>query len=89
MSIRWTATSKSAEERERLRRVFERGLGKPVGYVLPLQRGVGKNGPEWQTGLWMLRGQQLFLVPGDSPAGLRLPLASPAVGRRREEAPSA
>jgi uncharacterized protein (DUF2126 family) len=44
--------------------------------VLPLQRGVGKSGPEWQTGLWMLRGQHLFLLPGDSPVGLRLPLPS-------------
>jgi uncharacterized protein (DUF2126 family)/transglutaminase-like putative cysteine protease len=66
----------SAEERERLRRIFERGLDKPVGMILPLQRGLGKNGPEWQTGLWMLRGTKVFLVPGDSPAGLRLPLAS-------------
>ncbi len=63
-------------ERERIRRVFERGLETPTGYVLPLQRGVGKNGPEWQTGLWMLRGQHLFLVPGDSALGLRLPLPS-------------
>jgi uncharacterized protein (DUF2126 family) len=63
-------------ERERLRRVFERGLDQPVGYVLPLQRGFGKDGPEWQTGLWMLRGQHLFLVPGDSPVGLRLPISS-------------
>jgi uncharacterized protein (DUF2126 family) len=64
------------EERERLRRVFERGLDKPVGFVLPLQRGFGKNGPEWQTGLWMLRARHLFLVPGDSPIGFRLPLHS-------------
>jgi len=63
-------------ERERLRRVFERGLDTPTGFVLPLQRGAGLNGPEWQTGLWMLRGQHLFLMPGDSPAGLRLPLPS-------------
>ncbi|HEV3334520.1 MAG TPA: transglutaminase family protein [Bryobacteraceae bacterium] len=63
-------------ERERVRRVFEHGLNQPVGFVLPLQRGSGKSGPEWQTGLWMLRGQRLFLVPGDSPVGLRLPLAS-------------
>ena len=63
-------------ERERVRRVFERGLSTPVGYVLPLQRGIGRSGPEWQTGLWMLRGQHLFVVPGDSPVGLRLPLTS-------------
>jgi uncharacterized protein (DUF2126 family) len=64
------------EERERLRRVFERGLGHPVGFVLPLQRGYGKHGPEWQTGLWMLRSRHLFLIPGDSPVGFRLPLDS-------------
>src|SRR5262245_30261449 len=64
------------EERDRLRRVFERGIGKPVGFVLPLQRGHGKNGPEWQTGSWMLRARHLFLIPGDSPIGFRLPLQS-------------
>ncbi|HUA34035.1 MAG TPA: transglutaminase family protein [Candidatus Binataceae bacterium] len=65
-----------AGERERVRRVFERGLNEPVGFVLPLQRGWGKSGPEWQTGIWMLRGQHLFLTPGDSPVGLRLPMPS-------------
>ncbi|HXZ19966.1 MAG TPA: transglutaminase family protein, partial [Candidatus Acidoferrales bacterium] len=64
------------EERERLRRVFERGLGNPVGFVLPLQRGWGKDGPVWQTALWMLRARHLVLIPGDSPLGLRLPLGS-------------
>ncbi len=63
-------------ERERLRRVFEAGLNQPAGFVFPLQREEGKSGPEWQSGLWMLRGQQLYLVPGDSPIGLRLPLSS-------------
>jgi uncharacterized protein (DUF2126 family) len=65
-----------AGEREHLRQVFQRGLNQPTGFVLPLQRGFGKSGPEWQTGLWMLRGQHLFLIPGDSPIGLRLPLPS-------------
>ncbi|PWU05380.1 MAG: IMP dehydrogenase [Terriglobia bacterium] len=63
-------------ERERMRNVFQRGLNQPSGFVLPIQRSWGKNGPEWQTGLWMLRGQHLFLMPGDSPVGLRLPLPS-------------
>ncbi len=65
-----------AKERERLRAVFERGLSTPTGFVLPIQRAIGKSGPEWQTGLWMLRAQRMFLVPGDSPVGLRLPLGS-------------
>ncbi len=64
------------EERERLRRVFSRGLDKPSGFVLPVQRAWGWNGPEWQTGLWMLRARYLFLLPGDSPVGFRLPLQS-------------
>jgi uncharacterized protein (DUF2126 family)/transglutaminase-like putative cysteine protease len=64
------------QERERVRRVFERGLNTPVGVILPIQREAGKNGLEWQTGLWMLRGEHLYLVPGDSPVGLRLPLSS-------------
>jgi uncharacterized protein (DUF2126 family) len=65
-----------AQERERLRKVFERGLDTPTGFVLPVQRVPGLSGAEWQTGLWMLRGQHLFLMPGDSPVGLRLPLPS-------------
>jgi uncharacterized protein (DUF2126 family) len=64
------------EERERMRKVFERGLDRPTGFVLPVARSQGKNGPEWQSGLWMLRARHLFLTPGDSPIGLRLPLQS-------------
>lgn len=60
------------QEREQLLRVFNRGLNNPVGFVLPLE----KQSRGWQSGLWMLRGKQLYLVPGDSPLGLRLPLES-------------
>jgi uncharacterized protein (DUF2126 family)/transglutaminase-like putative cysteine protease len=62
------------QEREQLLKVFNRGLNTPVGYVLPLER--ADSGTGWQSGLWMLRGKQLYLVPGDSPLGLRLPLES-------------
>jgi len=66
-----------AEVRADLRRVFERGLSTPVGAVLPLERaGSAARGPVWQSGLWMVRGRHLTLIPGDSPLGLRLPLAS-------------
>jgi uncharacterized protein (DUF2126 family)/transglutaminase-like putative cysteine protease len=64
------------EDRDRLRRVFERGLGQPSGFVLPLAPRRGLNGPLWQSGIWMLRSRHLFLLPGDSPVGLRLPLSA-------------
>jgi uncharacterized protein (DUF2126 family) len=64
------------EARERLRRTFERGLNAPTGYVLPLQYMPRRNGLEWQSGLWMLRARHLYLVPGDSPIGFRLPVSA-------------
>ncbi|MFN7983534.1 MAG: transglutaminase family protein [Vicinamibacterales bacterium] len=48
------------EARERLARVFSRGLNQPSGFVLPLARTAGHDGPRWQSGLWMLRAQHLF-----------------------------
>ena len=64
------------EARERLRRTFERGLNVATGFVLPLQYMRQKDGLEWQSGLWMLRAQHLYLVPGDSPIGFRLPVSA-------------
>ena len=61
-------------ERERLAKVFEKGLDAIVGYVLPVAR--TPDGNRWQTGPWFLRGDRCYLIPGDSPIGLRLPLDS-------------
>ncbi|OED36404.1 IMP dehydrogenase [Chromatiales bacterium (ex Bugula neritina AB1)] len=58
------------DSRARLVRRLEEGLDKPVGWMLPLEH----NGAHWQTAKWPLRRDEVFLVPGDSPAGLRLPL---------------
>jgi uncharacterized protein (DUF2126 family) len=65
-------------ERARLRRVFRQGLDAVVGYLLPLKREwrVGTAGPAWVTGPWFLRDERLYLMPGDSPMGYRLPLDS-------------
>jgi len=62
------------QEREQLLRLFRQGLENPIGYVLPIQRKFDKDGPTWHSGLWMLRSKHLYVIPGDSPMGLRLPL---------------
>jgi uncharacterized protein (DUF2126 family)/transglutaminase-like putative cysteine protease len=61
-------------ERARLARIFEQGLDAAAGYVLPISRNT--HDTDWQTGPWFLRQERCYLVPGDSPLGLRLPLDS-------------
>jgi uncharacterized protein (DUF2126 family)/transglutaminase-like putative cysteine protease len=61
-------------ERARLARVYEHGLGDPVGSVLPLRRIEQDGVRRWQSGPWLLRATHLFLFPGDSAIGFRLPL---------------
>lgn len=65
-----------AMERARMARIFAQGLASPVGSVLPLRRLLDRGERRWQTGRWFMRGDTLFLVPGDSPMGFRLPLES-------------
>jgi len=63
-------------ERKRLARVYGEGLGSTVGSVLPIRRVITDGARRWQSGKWFFRAGELFLVPGDSPIGLRLPLES-------------
>jgi uncharacterized protein (DUF2126 family)/transglutaminase-like putative cysteine protease len=65
---------KDPMERARLVKVFEQGLDKAVGHVLPIARSA--DGTRWETGPWFLRGERCYLIPGDSPIGYRLPLDS-------------
>ena len=59
-------------ERDRIRRIFDQGLDKVVGYALPIAWDDRKN--TWVSSSWDFRRESMFLIPGDSPMGLRLPL---------------
>ncbi|MDX2259816.1 MAG: transglutaminase family protein [Hyphomicrobiaceae bacterium] len=72
-------TNKLDDEAERARiiRAFDQGLETAASYVLPIQSWHALDvGRRWVTERWSIRRDKLFLVPGDSPAGFRLPLGS-------------
>ena len=63
--------------RDTLRRAMTGGLSKAVGFVLPLRRPLAKaEGTGWLSEAWAFKREGLYLAPGDSPVGLRLPLGS-------------
>ncbi|HMO05784.1 MAG TPA: transglutaminase family protein [Kiritimatiellia bacterium] len=65
---------KSPFERRQLARLLEQDPGQPVGYVLPLTWGFHHRG--WYSSPWLFRRGRLYLLPGDSPIGYRMPLDS-------------
>lgn len=65
-----------AAERKRLANLLNQGLGAVVGYVMPLKPVESGSAGEWLTSKWPLRREHLYLLGGDSPMGLRLPLSS-------------
>ncbi|MEZ5567037.1 MAG: transglutaminase family protein [Halioglobus sp.] len=65
------ASLKDSGERRRLATLLSRGLDEETGYLLPLEKHT-----RWRSGEWRLRADRVYLIPGDSPMGLRLPLDS-------------
>jgi uncharacterized protein (DUF2126 family)/transglutaminase-like putative cysteine protease len=64
-------------ERDRIARIFQKGLNEVVGYALPMKRAWYGNQQGWMSGAWFLREDDtLWLISGDSPMGLRLPMDS-------------
>lgn len=86
------------QERARLIRMLNNGLSQPTSFAIPLQlaqaKAHGARRFKWASEKWTTRRGKLFLMPGDSPAGLRLPLGTLRKGekdkkgrRRRIEKP--
>ncbi len=70
------AEEASFEERARatVSRILEQGLSSVSGYCLPLA--FNPIARHWQSCLWRFKHQALYLLPGNSPVGYRLPLGS-------------
>lgn len=69
-------TEKDAEkakiERQTLLKLLEAGIDKPVGFVLPLA--YDEENHYWLSTKWEFERKQLFLLPGNSQIGMRLPI---------------
>jgi uncharacterized protein (DUF2126 family)/transglutaminase-like putative cysteine protease len=66
---------KEFSERARLAQLFDKAADEPAGFVLPLRRIPTRSGlPRWTSQPWFPFVERLFLTPGDSPMGYRLPL---------------
>ncbi len=63
-------------ERARLQRIFDSGLKSVVGYALPVGPSYVGDDLAWVSSTWPLRGERMYLTPGDSAMGYRLPLDS-------------
>ena len=69
------ADLQKAEVRSALVKQLRAGLAAVKGFVLPI-KAIDAKEIVWQSSLWPLKHERLYLAPGDSPMGLRLPLSS-------------
>jgi len=65
-------TAAKAQFRDDLSIALARGLDQPVGFVLPMIWDSWL--PGFRPGLWAFTRPAMYLIPGSSPLGLRLPL---------------
>ncbi|BDA80578.1 IMP dehydrogenase [Leptospira kobayashii] len=61
-------------ERQRILSVLEKGINREVGYMIPLEYNAFNR--NWFSQKWNFKRKKLYLIPGDSPMGYRLPLNS-------------
>jgi len=63
---------KEVSVKEKIDQVLNQSPDSPTGYILPIASYKGK----WLSNTWEVRRKKLFLLPGNSPVGFRLPLDS-------------
>tara|TARA_R110002096_G_scaffold362892_3_gene556032 strand:+ start:6626 stop:10111 length:3486 start_codon:yes stop_codon:yes gene_type:complete len=68
------AENSASLERRMLAKLIRRGVEVPSGYVLPIYYDEAYGG--FCGGRWQFRRENLYLIPGSSPMGFRLPLNS-------------
>lgn len=69
-----TYNLKDPLERKKLAELLNSGPNNPAGFVLPLEWNYWDN--RWLSCEWLFKRKNLYLIPGNSPIGLRLPLQS-------------
>jgi len=69
--------------KDKLMDILKEGTSKLIGYVLPLNNSEGT----WYSSHWKFRRKHVFLTPGNSPIGLRLPLTSLIKKPKQKEFP--
>lgn len=72
-------------ERQRLARQLQGDPGAPAGYALPIEWNFVEN--QWVSRPWRFRQGHMFLIPGDSPMGLRLPLDALPWAVQKDDSP--
>ncbi|MDD1608769.1 MAG: transglutaminase family protein, partial [Methylococcaceae bacterium] len=65
---------KDSIERKTLTKLLDTGLNQPAGFTLPIK--WNWTDECWKSGPWDFRRGEMFLIPGNSPMGMRLPLDS-------------
>ncbi len=66
------AIAAAPQFRDELSLALARGLDQPVGYALPIKWNWARGG--WQSWRWEFSRGEMYLTPGSSPMGYRLPL---------------
>ena len=77
------ANLKDSIERRTIAQLLDKGLNNPAGFVLPIQWNYDNS--NWRSNKWVFNREYLFLLPGNSPIGFRLPLESlPVIPKGKE-----